>query len=300
MTNDQFNLSISSPMKFSSNFSDRSSVPFGLPDNSFILLRDLIHERTGIIYSDASRDLLAQKLVPRVIACGFDSFLDYYYLLKYDDTAEVEWQKIIDAISVPETFFLREMDQVEALVNVLVPEHFAKYPHQPLRIWSAACATGEEPLSIAMALNEAGWLNTAPITIDASDGSPAAIAKAKAGLYRERSFRNFPANLRDLYFRESGKDQWQIIPVIHQRIHWSIANLMSESDIKYLAAANIIFCRNVFIYFSEKTIRKTIHLFAQAMPKPGYLCIAAAESLLKLTHAFELEEIGGAFIYVKH
>jgi len=267
-------------------------------DSAFTLLHDLIHERTGVHYENSNRELLAEKLSPRVIACGFESFLDYYYLLKYDDAAAQEWKHLMDAISVQETFFWREMDQVRALVEVLVPKYFATHTWEPLRIWSAACATGEEPLTIAIALNEAGWFRRAPIEIYASDGSPSAIAKAKEGLYRARSFRNLPPALQAKYFREE-QGGWRVLPELHSRIKWKIANLMAEPEIKPLATAHIIFCRNVFIYFSQKTIRKTVGLFFEAMPTPGYLCIAASESLLKLTTDFELQEIGGAFIYVK-
>lgn len=270
-----------------------------LPESSFVLLRDLIQERTGINFSYRSRDLLKDKLLPRVAACGLDSFLDYYYLLKYDDNAAVEWTHLMDAITVQETFFWRETEQIKALVNVLVPEYFAQFPSRTLRIWSAACASGEEPISIAIALNEAGWLDKVPIKIYASDASGGAIAKAKAGLYRERSFRNLPLHLHSKYFLETSNKQWQITPHIHQKIDWSIANLVAENEINYLATANIIFCRNVFIYFDQNTIRKTIEIFHKYMPKPGYLCIAASESLLRLTNKLELQEISGAFIYVK-
>ena len=133
----------------------------------------------------------------------------------------------------------------------------------------------------------------------ASDASASAIAKAKAGLYRERSFRNLPLHLQSKYFWEKANNQWQIIPEIHHRIEWSIANLVIENEIQYLASANIIFCRNVFIYFDHDAIRKTINIFHKNMLKPGYLCIAASESLLRLTNKFELQEINGAFIYVK-
>ena len=267
-------------------------------DSAFTLLHDLIHERTGVNYDNSHRELLAEKLSPRVIACGFDSFLDYYYLLKYDDAAQEEWKQIMDAISVQETFFWREMDQVRALVEVLVPQYFAAHPLEPLRIWSAACATGEEPLSIAIALNEAGWFQRAAIEIYASDGSPSAIAKAKQGLYRERSFRNLPLALQAKYFREE-QGGWRVLPQLHSRIKWTTANLMAPAEIKPLSIAPMIFCRNVFIYFSQKTIRQTVRLFFEAMPTPGYLFIAASESLLKLTTDFELQEIGGAFVYVK-
>ncbi len=267
-------------------------------DSAFTLLHDLIHDRTGVNYDNDQRDLLAEKLSPRVIACGFDSFLDYYYFLKYDAAGEEEWKHIMDAISVQETFFWREIDQIKTLVDVLVPQYLATHPLKPLRIWSAACATGEEPLSIAIALNEAGWFQRTAIEIYASDASPSAIAKAKEGLYRERSFRNLPLSLQKRYFRAE-QGGWRVQPELHSRIKWVRANLMVDAQIKPLAVAPIIFCRNVFIYFSEKTIRKTVRLFFETMPSPGYLCVAASESLLKLTTDFELQEIGGAFIYVK-
>src|ERR1041385_5021032 len=135
----------------------------GLSDSAFALLRDLIQERTGLFYDNGKSDMLIDKLAPLVIERGFSSFLDYYYLLKYDAEANEEWKRVADALSVQETFFWREVDQVRAVVEHIVPEHFATPRAQPLRIWSAACATGEEPLSLAMALTEAGWFERAPI-----------------------------------------------------------------------------------------------------------------------------------------
>ena len=121
---------------------------------------------------------------------------------------------MMDALSVQETFFWREMDQVRALVDVIVPQYFSTAAAQPLRIWSAACATGEEPLSIAMALNEAGWFDRAAIEIYASDASAAAIEKARRGVYRERSFRSLPPRLREKYFTEEQGGS-RIAPSLH-------------------------------------------------------------------------------------
>lgn len=272
--------------------------PIRLSDNVFLLLRDLIHERTGVNYEYAKRDILADKLLPRISERGLDSFLDYYYLLKYDASASEEWKKVMDAIAVPETYFWREFDQIQALVNVLVPQYFAGNSSQPLRIWSAACSTGEEPLSVAMALNEQSWFWKVPIEIYASDASSSAIAKARAGLYRERSFRTLPPALKEKYFREEN-GFWRVAPEIHARVKWTTANLLEESEVVPLAKASVIFCRNVFIYFSEKTIRKTARLFFDAMPSPGYLFVGASESLLKLATEFEFREIDGAFVYLK-
>jgi chemotaxis protein methyltransferase CheR len=270
----------------------------GLSENAFVLLRDLVHERTGLFFENGKRDLLADKLSPCVVERGLQNFLDYYYLLKYDASADAEWRRVIDALSVQETYFWREIDQVRALVDVIVPQHFAAHPLTPLRIWSAACATGEEPLTIAMVLNEAGWFQRAPIEIFASDASPSALSKAKRGMYRDRSFRSLSESLKAKYFVpvEGG---WQIDMLLHARVKWSLANLVARDEIAALAQAHVIFCRNVFIYFSDQTIRKVVRTFYEQMPTPAYLFVGASESLLKLTTDFGLQEIGGAFVYVK-
>ncbi len=275
------------------------SETLGLSDAAFALLRDLVQERTGIHYDNSKSVLLAEKLSPLVIERGLDSFLDYYYLLKYDENAAAEWQRVMDALSVPETYFWREMDPVRALVQHIVPQHFAGHPGIPFRIWSAACASGEEPLTLAMALDLEGWFERAPIHIVASDASVAAIDKARRGIYRERSFRALPVELRTRYFRQEGSE-WQVAPELQARIQWQVANLVVESDVAPLACVSAIFCRNVFIYFSQDATRKTVAQFYRHLKTPGYLFVGASESLLRLNMDFKLEEIGNAFVYVKH
>jgi chemotaxis protein methyltransferase CheR len=270
----------------------------GLSNSAFTLLRDLIHERTGLFYEGSKNELLMDKLSPLVLERGFQSFLEYYYLLKYDASARQEWKRVMDALSVQETYFWREVDQIQALVQVIVPQYFSTYRAQPLRIWSAACATGEEPLSIAMALNEEKWFDRAAIEIYASDASVAAIERARRGIYRERSFRSLPDDLREKYFSKEDS-AWQVTKELHNRIKWANVNLMDENEVAGFVSASVTFCRNVFIYFSENAIRKTIRLFAERMAEPGYLFVAASESLLRLTTQFQFQEIGGAFVYVK-
>lgn len=269
-----------------------------LPEGTTGLIQTLINERTGIYFDNGKSDLLIEKLSPLVIERGFSSYLDYYYLLKYDASANVEWQNVMNVLSVQETYFWREFDQVRALVQTLVPQWQARNPGSRLRIWSAACATGEEPLTIAMALNEAGWFEKASIEILASDASSKAIERAQAGLYRERAFRNLPARLRDRYFEQEGS-HWRVRRDIHSRIKWSLANLMEESQIAPLAAADFIFCRNVFIYFSQTSIDRVVRSFSRFIRPPGYLFVGAAESLLRLTTDFTLTEIDDAFVYMK-
>jgi len=189
---------------------------------------------------------------------------------------------------------------VRALVETIVPKWFAEPGAGPLRIWSAACATGEEPLTIAMALDEAGWLGRVPVEIHATDASTAAIEKARRGVYRERSFRNLPAELRARYFTQEGETKtWRVDAKLHALVRWGVVNLMDEAEVARRASANVIFCRNVFIYFSGQSISRTVRTFAAHVRPPGYLFVAASESLLKLSEDFELQEIGDAFVYVR-
>jgi len=263
------------------------------------VLRELIHERTGMIFDNGRNELLAERIAPLVVERGFRSFLDLYYLLKYDEvSAPPAWQQVMDALSVPETYFWREIDQIRAIVCRVVPE-LARRQHGVIRIWSVPCATGEEPLTIAMALEEAGWFDRAKIEIYASDGSAAVLAKARAGRYRSRSMRALPPALQEKYF-VAENNTFVPHPELARRItSWSVVNLMSPEEVAPLARCPIVFCRNAFIYFSQQAIKRVVDNFGTLMPAPGYLCVGASESLLSVTTAFSLEEIDRAFVYVK-
>jgi chemotaxis protein methyltransferase CheR len=275
-----------------------NSESLGLPKGAEILLRDLVHDRTGLFYENGNFDLFIEKLAPLVINRGFESFLDYYYLLKYDPAANEEWLRVLNALSVQETYFWREMDQINGFVDEIIPAYFSEPDPQPMRIWCAASATGEEPLTIAMALNERGWFERAPIEIFATDGSSKAVEKAQTGIYRPRSMRSLPDSIREKYFTEVDGN-WRITPTMQKKLHWSLVNLMDSDEMSPFASSPVVFCRNVFIYFSDGAVRKTVNFLAQRMPKPAYLFVSVSESLLRVTNEFILEEVGGAFVYVK-
>jgi chemotaxis protein methyltransferase CheR len=271
----------------------------GLSGSVTTILRDLLHARLGLMYEPHQFDQVADRLAPLVIARGLTSFMDYYYLLKYSADAD-EWLRVMDALAVQETYFWREIDQLRAIVDRVVPELARGLRGAPLRIWSVPCATGEEPLTVAMLLAESGWFGRIPVELHASDASPAAIARARRGRYTQRAFRNLPGALRDKYFTlDPHEHAWIVSPDLHQRVTYSVVNLMDETEVSRRAAVPIILCRNVFIYFSDQSIRRALGVFERMMPVPGYLGVGASESLLRRTTAFDLEEIGGAFIYVK-
>ena len=269
------------------------------PERTLELIRDLVHGRTGMSYDDARLHFLRDRVSALAVERGFDSLLDYYYLLKYDPAADAEWLRVVDALAVQETYFWREFDQMRALADIIVPTLAAR-GHDRIRIWSLACATGEEPLSIAMVLTEAGWLRRMPIEIRASDASEAALQRARAGRYGERAFRQLPEGIRQRYFTRTGPSEWTVAPELHRRVlSWTRVNAVRPDEWGEEADADVIFCRNLFIYFDAATVQRVVAAFAARMRRPGYLCVAAAESLLRLNTAFTLEDVGGAFVYVR-
>ena len=272
----------------------------GVSEAGLPLLRELIHQQMGLAYDNGRSELLVDRLAPLVLARGFRSYLDLYYLLKFDDhSAGTAWRDVMNALSVQETYFWRESDQLRALTCHVMPELLRAAPRMPVRIWSVPCATGEEPLSIAMALEEAGWFDRARIEIHASDGSTAALDKARAGVYRERSFRALPAHLRDKYFEPRGA-LWSPIAPLKQRItSWSEVNLMARDDVMAHAGSQIVFCRNAFIYFSQESVKQAVTTFEDVMPVPGYLFVGASESLSRVSDRFILEDFDRAFVYTK-
>jgi chemotaxis protein methyltransferase CheR len=271
-----------------------------VPERTLPLLRDLVQSHAGLYYDDGRLESLGDRLSPLAVERGFDSLLDYYYLLKYDSEAAGEWIRAVDALSVQETYFWREADQLHALTAHLLPR-LVQLGRRRIRIWSVPCASGEEPLSIALALEESGWFARLPIEIHASDASEAALRKAAAGHYAARSFRQLAEPLREKYFDYDGKARdWVVKPSLKARVTtWSRVNVVQPVEVAALATADVIFCRNLFIYFTPSTIRQVTEQFADRMPSPGYLCVGAAESLLRVTSRFELQEIAGSFVYLK-
>lgn len=270
----------------------------GLSHGALPLLRDLIEERTGVYFDERKLALLADKVSELVTALDLTSFLDYYYLLRYDANAPRHWNALMDQLAVPETYFWRQAEQFETLVSIIAPAHFAA-AHRPLRIWSAACCTGEEPLSILMALAEGGWLLPGKVEIVASDASGAMLERARSGLYRARSFRQLPEALREKYFCRADEETWRVRDRLSSYIAWRQANLANADEWRDFAASDVVFCRNVFIYFSDDAIRRVAAGLEGRMPDRGYLFLGASESLTRFGLGFRLEEIGRSFVYVK-
>ncbi|MCD6291110.1 MAG: protein-glutamate O-methyltransferase CheR [Anaerolineae bacterium] len=269
-----------------------------LDDRTFTLLRRLISERLGICYEDGKRAMLVERLAPLMAERGIESFLDYYYLLKYNKDSQEEWHRVEEVLTVGETYFWREKEAIMAAANHLIPSWQQAHPSEMIHIWSAGCATGEEPYSLAIALLEAGAYRNGPIEILGTDTNRKALQEAREALYRGRSFRALPHPLRERYFQPEDNG-WRLRDEVRSRVHFAYLNLMDESAMSRMRGFHLIFCRNVFIYFSRDNVRRVALAFHHSLRSDGYLCLGVAESLLTLDVPFELVEIAGAFFYHK-
>jgi len=261
------------------------------------LFGDLVHGAAGIVFDAARLSLLVDRVVPLARNAGCRSLLEYYFQVRYNDPQRREWQRVIDAITVQESYFWREAAQFDALALRVVPR-LAAGLRGPLRIWSAGCAAGEEPLSIAIALQEAGWFDRIPIEIIATDVSESALARASAGWYRPRAFRDLPETLRERHFDAAGGG-FQVRGAIRERVRYGSLNLADPTAASAVAPVHVVFCRNVFIYFSEETMRRAIAAIAAAIRPRGVLFTGSADAVLRVTDAFDLEEHGSALAYAR-
>ncbi len=258
----------------------------------FAILSALIEERTGIHYGSEDRALLADKLTPRVVERGLDSLLDYYYFLRYDPGADVEFARLVEQLVVNETYFFRELSALELVVQKFVPELLANGARP--RIWCAASATGEEPLTLAMLLDQVNLLDG--VTLIASDISERALNHAKQGKYYRRSLRALPAAAAERWFVpcEGGL---QVIPRIASAVDWLRVNLVASEEVARLGRFDIILCRNVLIYFSEASVAAATARISNALHPGGVLIVGASESLLRFSTTLSCEEYAGSFFY---
>jgi chemotaxis protein methyltransferase CheR len=258
----------------------------------FSILSSLIEERLGLHFGADQRELLADKLSPRVLERGFSSMLDYYYFIRYDAEGSAELASLADVLTVNETFFFREAAQLRALVDEFIATWLVA-GRRP-RIWCAACSTGEEPLSLAALLDERGWLKR--VDIVASDLSPRVLSLAKTGSYSQRSLRAFDEPPRWLV---AEGDRYVPSAQLRTAIEWCCVNLLDRTAVESLGRFDAILCRNVLIYFSDQTTKIVAEQLFQRLTDGGVLLVGASESLMRMGTSFTCEERSGAFFYRK-
>lgn len=270
-------------------------------DEVFKQLRDYIYEKTGIYIPDHKKYFLENRLSRILKEKNFRSFEDYLYFLKYDANKH-DITRLFDAVTTNETFFFREPQQFKVFADYIIPRIIKENSHmgrKDIRIWSAGCSTGEEPYTIAMILVEKPELFLVKKEIYASDISETVLASAKRGIYASYSIRNIPPQYLAKYFKNSSEDIYQISESIKSMVKFMNINLMDEKEVRQLKALDVVFCKNVLIYFDDKAKKKAISLIYDVLRPKGYLFVGASESLHNITKAFRPMVINKIIIYQK-
>lgn len=272
--------------------------PTTLSDAEFRLFTAHVRERAGLHFDETTRYLVESRIARRIDETDFGSFASYFYQLRHGEGAEEELARLIDLLTTHETYFFRERSQLEALVCEIVPELRLRADRrgEPVRIWSAGCASGEEPYSVVMLGLEAGLVPGRDFQVLATDISRSILARARTGLYREASFRDGDESMRSRYFaRKDGVSK--ISDEVRRHVDFMHLNLVDDAKLALIGTMDVILCRNVIIYFDLATKRRVMQTFHDKLRPGGCLLLGHSESLANVTTLFELKHLKRDLVY---
>jgi len=270
-----------------------------LPDDVFHLFRDLMYEQSGVVLEERAKYFVENRLLHSVERLQLESFRDYYYYLKYDRKKNEELANVIDLLTIHETYFFREEQQLKSFSEEILPEITArKKENKSLRIWSAGCSTGEEPYTISMLLLENEAFRDWTIEIFATDISQRVLQSARRGIYQPAAFRTTDPMYLSKYFVKE-ENAYRISDVVKKNVVFLHLNLQEASRLAFINPMDVIFCRNVIIYFDMSGKRKVIEMFHTKLKEKGYLLLGHSESLINISTAFALRHLKHDMVYQK-
>ncbi len=263
------------------------------------LLRDLFGKRTGLRFGTEARFTLERRLRERLAALRLTSYSEYYHYLRFSAQAEAEWDEAVDLLTTNETYFFREDYQLKAFQEEILPRIAEQAEaRKRISIWSAGCSTGEEVYSLAILISQSPLFEGWDIRVYGSDISRRCVAAARRATYGAASFRATPEELKKRYFVEKNGN-WHVIQEIREKCHFGQVNLLEEERARVLGRADVIFCRNVLIYFEANARRRVIDTFHERLYPGGVLLLGHSESLLNVSTAFELLHLKDDLVYRK-
>ncbi len=255
-----------------------------------------LYQRTGMIFGESKRYYIERRIAERMAATGTRSFPAYFSRIEADP-GEVE--HLINVFTVNETYFYREEHQLHCLGRSLLPSIVeTRRPGDLVRIWSVPCSTGEEPYSIAIWLLE-NWplVDAYHIEIVGSDIDTRVLDEALNGDYGERALSRLPADVVERYFEPRGDGQRRLIQDLRESVKFTKANLVDTASVAVQGRFDIVFCRNVLIYFDDASRLIAANNLYDALRPGGYICLGHTESMTRISKRFALRRFEDAIVY---
>jgi chemotaxis protein methyltransferase CheR len=266
-------------------------------EEEFRRLSEFLYRRTGMVFTEAKRYYVQRRVTDRMAATGATSFVSYFARLRSDVGGEVE--QFINAFTVNETYFYREDHQLHCLTADILPERTRRKARgDTLRIWSVPCSTGEEPYSIAMWLLD-NWalVDAYDIEIIGSDIDTRALAAAEAGIFHKRALMRLAPEVIAKYFTAAGDDRWNIIEALRQSVRFTPVNLVDPAQTRGHGRFDVIFCRNVLIYFDDASRRVAAENLYENLLPGGFICLGHTESMSRISPLFDVRRYADAIVY---
>lgn len=267
----------------------------------FEQLRKLVYDKSGIWFPDSKKYVLESRLARRLEELEFDNFDQYYMFLTIGPFKDDEFQEMFNRITINETSFFRNEPQLNFFEKDILPKLIeARQKEKRLRIWSSACSTGEEPYTIAIQLHRTLGVRLSDwrVEILGTDISEKVLISAQAGRYASYATRSMQPLIYQRYFKEASGFA-QIDPAIQSMVHFELLNLKDAIAARRFGTFDVIFCRNVLIYFDDPMKHHCVKMFHNQLAKDGTLFIGHSESLRNIPVAFEQLPTPQAFAYQK-
>lgn len=257
---------------------------------------EFLYRQTGMQFGESKRYYIERRLTDRIVATGSPNFGVYFNQLRSDAG---ERETLINAFTVNETYFYREEHQLACLSRSLLPDLITRRrPGDKIRIWSSPCSTGEEAYSIAIWLLE-NWrmVDAYNVEIIGSDIDTRALAAAREGLYGERALSRLPPEVLEAYFEPTRRHRRKLIDDLRESVTFTPANLVDGESLAAQGRFDVIFCRNVLIYFDEDSRLLTANNLYERLNPGGYLCLGHTESMTRISDRFLVRRFEDAIVF---
>jgi len=266
-------------------------------------LRDLVYRETGMYFPDEKRYYFESRFNKRIAALNLKSPLEYNRYLQTGKQGKDELHLLMNELTINETSFFRNKPQFAALENSIIPEIIKSKEgsgFKRLKVWSAGCSSGEEAYSIGMILSKmkAAQLNDWKLEVVGTDISHRVLDKASSGVYREYAVKNMPADYKSKYIIKNN-NEYLVKEELKTFIKFSYFNLSDDMKMMFMKGFDIIFCKNVLIYFDLASKKRVIQHFFNNLVMGGYLFVGFSESLFGVTDRFKLIHYPGGMVYRK-